>query len=71
MTALAGAIDLQQRALSDLERSRNASSAWSDEQRERLEHQCLEPLLADGHRLLQAIRLAAREIAMAQTMLSP
>jgi hypothetical protein len=67
---LRDAIALQQRGLGDLKRSRDASAAWSDEQRDRLDRQTLEPLTSDGQRLLEALRSAAREIAAAQSKLS-
>jgi len=70
MSGLRDAIAVQQRALSDLKRSREASAAWSDEQRHRLDRQTLEPLTSDGQRLLEALRTAAREIAAAQSKLS-
>jgi hypothetical protein len=70
MSGLRDAIAAQQRALGELKRSREASAAWSDEQRHRLDRQTLEPLAADGQRLLQALRAAAQEIAAAQSKLS-
>lgn len=70
MSGLRDAIALQQRALSDLQRSRDASVAWSDEQRQRLDRQTLEPLTSDGHRLLEELRKATHEVAVAAEMLS-
>ena len=69
MPGLRDAINLQQRSLSDLERSRNASTAWSDQQRQQLDRQCLEPLTADGRRLVAALRKAGHEIAAAEAMI--
>lgn len=70
MSGLRDAIAGQQRALSDLRRSREASAAWSDERRRRLDRQTLDPLTRDGERLLEALRKAAQEIAAAEGKLS-
>lgn len=69
MSGLRDAINLQQRALSDLRLSRDASAAWSDEPRRRLDRQALDPLGGGGQRLLDALREAAREIAAAEAMM--
>lgn len=66
MSGLRDAIAAQQRAISDLRRSRDASAAWSDDQRQRLDKQCLEPLTSEGQRVLDALRKAAHEIAAAE-----
>jgi hypothetical protein len=68
MSGLRDAIGLQQRGLSELQQSREASSAWSDEPRRRLERQTLDPLTADGQRLLESMRKAAHELAAAEAM---
>jgi hypothetical protein len=70
MSGLRDAIASLQRALADLQQSREASAAWSDPQRQSVDRQCLEPLAADGRRLLDALRKAAHEIAAAEAMLS-
>jgi hypothetical protein len=70
MAGLRDAIALQQAGLSDLQRSRDASAAWADDQRENLDRQCLDPLAAEGKRLLEALRTAGHEIAAAEGMLS-
>lgn len=70
MSGLRDAITVQQRALSELQQSRDGSTAWSDERRQRLDRQCLDPLQSDGRHLLDALRKAAHEIAAAEGMLS-
>lgn len=69
MSGLRDAIAQQQRALSDLQQSRASTSAWSDQQRQRLDQQCLDPLEEDGRRLLDALRKAGHEFAAAEGML--
>jgi hypothetical protein len=64
------AIAQQQRALGDLERSRADSTAWSDDQRNSLDRNCLEPVMVDGRRLLDAFRKAGHEFAAAEGKLS-
>jgi len=68
MSGLRDAIGMQQRALGELRQSRDASSAWSDEPRRRLDRQTLDPLTADGQRLLESLRKAAHELAAAEGM---
>ena len=69
MSGLRDAIAVQQRAISDLRSSREASAAWSDEQRHRLDKQCLDPLASEGQRLLEALRTAGHEITAAEGQL--
>jgi hypothetical protein len=64
------AIALQERALADLRGSREASAAWSDDQRQSLDRQCLEPLEKDARLLLEALRDAGREITAAEGLLT-
>lgn len=70
MSGLRDAIALQQRALSELQQSRSSSTAWTDEQRQSLDRQCLDRLQSEGRHLLDALRTAAHEIAAAERMLS-
>jgi hypothetical protein len=68
MSGLRDAIALQDGALSELQQSRTGSAAWADDQRHSLDRQCLDPLQADGRRLLDALRKAGHEIAAAEGM---
>ena len=70
MSGLRDAIAVQQQALGDLSRCRAASAAWADEQRVSLDRNCLDPVTADGKRLLDALRKAAHEIAAAQQLMA-
>lgn len=70
MSGLRDAIVVQQQALSELARCRAGSSAWADEQRASLDRNCLDPVTADGKRLLEALHKAAREIDAAQQSLA-
>jgi hypothetical protein len=70
MSRLSAAVAQHHQGLAELQRSRAASDGWSDEQRHRLDRQCLQPLEQDGRRLLDALRRAAAEIAAAEAMLS-
>ena len=70
MNDLRDAIAVQQQALSDLSRCRAGSAAWADEQRMTLDRTCLDPVTADGKRLLDALRKAGHEIAAARKSLS-
>jgi hypothetical protein len=69
MSGLRDAINTQAGALGELQRSRDGSVAWADEQRYGLDRQCLEPLDKDGRRLLEALRKAAHEFTTAEGML--
>jgi hypothetical protein len=62
-SGLRESIAAQQQAVTQLERVRAATKAWSDDARQNLDAQALAPLLADGRRLLDRLRQAAREIA--------
>jgi hypothetical protein len=69
MSGLRDAIALQQKAASELGQCRSNTAAWSDEQRQRLDRECLDPLAQRGQQMLERLRDAAREIAEAQRML--
>lgn len=69
MSALGDAIQIQQRALGDLRRSRESSVAWHDQQRENLNRQVLDPVEADAKRLLEALRKAGSELDGALSLL--
>lgn len=70
MAVFRDAINLQRRSLGELERARNESSAWADEQRLRLDRKCLDPLQADGRRLVDVLSKAARDLLDAERMLA-
>lgn len=68
MSELREALAHQREALHALTQSRANAGAWMDEQRRDLDRSCLDPLVADGRRLYDALRKAADEILAAQRM---
>jgi hypothetical protein len=58
-----------ERALSDLRRVRDSTTAWSDEVRQRFDDQRLAPIEEAGTRLIAAIRKTQEQFSTAQRLI--
>jgi L-serine deaminase len=70
MSEMREALNLQREALRALRESESRAAAWVDDQRHRLDKECLEPLAADGRRLQDAFQRASQEILAAERMVA-
>jgi SOS-response transcriptional repressor LexA len=71
VNSLSDAVQVQQRALGDFQRSRGSAQAWSDDQRESLDRQVLDPIEREARHLLEALRRAGAEFDGALARLPP
>jgi hypothetical protein len=70
MSAMREALSRQREALRGLAESRSRAGAWVDDQRHRLDKECLDPLTADGRQLQEALQQASQEILAAERLVA-
>jgi hypothetical protein len=70
MSEMREALNLQREGLRALRESESRAVAWVDDQRHRVDKECLQPLTADGQRLHGALQRASQEILAAERMVA-
>jgi hypothetical protein len=70
MSEMREALNLQREGLRALRESESRAGAWVDDQRHRVDKECLQPLTADGQRLHDALQRASQEILAAERMVA-